>query len=277
MKLDSRYAAHPEDVKKYATEQLRASHLINEIFKADEVKLTYSHYDRIIAGGIMPVEAAVPLTGGKELASGYFLQRREMGVINVGGAGRVTADGQLYSMQPQDGLYVGMGAKEIIFESDDRNMPAKFYLNSATAHQTYPNRKINIQEANPKPLGTAEQCNKRTIYQYLHPAVLQTCQLCMGLTILEPGSNWNSMPCHLHERRMEVYFYFHLGDGIVFHMMGKPDETRHIIVHNEQAVISPSWSIHTGVGTRNYAFIWGMAGENQDFDDMDPVDPLSLR
>jgi len=277
MRLDVRYASHPEDVRNYHTEQLRAHHLIREIFRADEAMLTYSHYDRIIAGGVMPVDGTVRLTGGKEIASDFFLQRREMGVINVGGAGRVVVDGETYPMQPRDGLYVGMGAKEIHFESDEKAAPAKFYINSATAHHTYPNRKINIQDANPRPLGSAEQCNKRTIYQYLHPAVLQTCQLCMGLTILEPGSNWNSMPCHLHERRMEVYFYFDLGDGIVFHMMGKPDETRHIILHNEQAVISPSWSIHTGVGTRNYAFIWGMVGENQTFDDMDAIDPLCLR
>ncbi|MDR0928084.1 MAG: 5-dehydro-4-deoxy-D-glucuronate isomerase, partial [Oscillospiraceae bacterium] len=155
--------------------------------------------------------------------------------------------------------------------------PAKFYINSATAHKTYPNRKINIAEANPRPLGSAEQCNKRTIYQYLHPAVMQTCQLCMGLTVLEPGSNWNSMPCHTHARRMEVYFYFDLGEDIVFHMMGEPQETRHIVMHNEQAVISPTWSIHTGVGTRNYAFIWGMVGENQDFDDMDHIRMQDLR
>ena len=277
MRLDRRYAAHPDDVRNYSTEQLRAHHLIDEVFVADEAMLTYSHYDRIIAGGIMPVGSAVPLTGGVELACDYFLQRRELGVINVGSAGRVIVDGQVYPMQPFDGLYVGKNAMEVSFESDDPKDPAKFYLNSATAHQSHPTRKIDIEGANPRPLGSAEQCNKRTIYQYLHPAVMQTCQLCMGLTILEPGSNWNSMPCHLHERRMEVYFYFNLGDGIVFHMMGKPDETRHIILHNEQAVISPSWSIHTGVGTRNYAFIWGMTGENQDFDDMDAVDPLSLR
>lgn len=277
MKLDNRYASHPGDVRNYHTEQLRQHHLISEVFRENEAMLTHSHYDRIIAGGIMPVGAKVHLTGGKELASDYFLQRRELGVINVGGPGNVVVDGETYAMQPRDGLYVGMGAKEIYFQSDNADTPAKFYINSATAHKTYPNRKINISDANPRPLGTVEQCNKRTIYQYLHPAVLPTCQLCMGLTILEPGSNWNSMPCHLHERRMEVYFYFDLGDGIVFHMMGEPDETRHIVLHNEQAVISPSWSIHTGVGTRNYAFIWGMAGENQDFDDIDAIDPLTLR
>ncbi|MDL2318378.1 5-dehydro-4-deoxy-D-glucuronate isomerase [Eubacteriales bacterium OttesenSCG-928-A19] len=277
MKLDVRYASHPNDAKHYTTQQLRDEHLIETLFEADEALLTYSHYDRIIAGGVMPVSDKVALTGGKELASEYFLERRELGAINVGGAGRVHVDGEVYEMGPRDGLYVGMGAKEIFFESVDAKNPAKFYINSATAHKTYPNRKISISEANPRPLGTAEQCNKRTIYQYLHPAVMPTCQLCMGLTQLEPGSNWNSMPPHTHERRMEVYFYFDLDDAVVFHMMGEPQETRHVILHNEQAIISPSWSIHTGVGTRNYTFIWGMVGENQDFDDMDNINPLDLR
>lgn len=277
MKLDVRYASHPDDAKHYTTERLRGEHVIETIFAPDEALLTYSHYDRIIAGGVMPVNARVELTGGKELASAYFLERRELGAINVGGPGRVLVDAEAYEMGPRDGLYVGMGAKKIAFESTDPSNPAKFYINSATAHRNYPNRKISISEANPRPLGTAEQCNKRTIYQYLHPAVMPTCQLCMGLTALEPGSNWNSMPPHTHERRMEVYFYFDLDDAVVFHMMGQPQETRHVILHNEQAVISPSWSIHTGVGTRNYTFIWGMVGENQDFDDMDNINPLNLR
>lgn len=277
MKLNIRYASRPEDAKHYTTDTLRKEYLIEKLFEKDEALLTYSHYDRIIAGGVMPVDTRVRLTGGKELANEYFLERRELGAINVGGNGSVTVDGEAYPMGTRDGLYVGMGAKEIAFSSDDPKNPAKFYINSATAHKTYPNRKISIAEANPRPLGSAEQCNKRTIYQYLHPAVMQTCQLCMGLTALEPGSNWNSMPCHTHERRMEVYFYFDLGDAVVFHMMGEPRETRHIVLSNEQAVISPSWSIHTGVGTRNYAFIWGMVGENQDFDDMDNINPLDLR
>lgn len=277
MKLDVRYASHPEDAKHYTTDRLRSEHVIETLFAKDEALLTYSFYDRIIAGGVMPVSGKVALTGGKELASEYFLERRELGAINVGGAGTVTVDGEVYEMGPRDGLYVGMGAKEITFASKDAQNPAKFYINSATAHKTYPNRKISISEANPRPLGTAEQCNKRTIYQYLHPAVMETCQLCMGLTQLEPGSNWNSMPPHTHARRMEVYFYFDLDDAVVFHMMGEPQETRHVLLHNEQAVISPSWSIHTGVGTRNYTFIWGMVGENQDFDDMDNINPLDLR
>ncbi|MDR2657031.1 MAG: 5-dehydro-4-deoxy-D-glucuronate isomerase, partial [Oscillospiraceae bacterium] len=259
-------------------DRLRAEYVVETIFEADEATLVYSHFDRIIAGGIMPVKKAVELTGSKELAARYFLERRELGAINVGGPGKITVDGTTHEMAARDGLYVGMGAKTLTFESLDATNPAKFYLNSCPAHKTYPTTKINISQANPRPLGSAETCNKRTIYQYLHPAVMQTCQLCMGLTALEPGSNWNSMPCHTHERRMEVYFYFDVKPGqAVFHMMGEPTETRHVVLHNEQAVISPSWSIHTGVGTSNYTFIWGMCGENQDFDDMDAIGTLDLR
>ncbi len=276
MKLDIRYPSHPDDAKHYTTEELRRQYLIEKVFEADEALLTYSHFDRIIAGGVMPVTKPVALTGGKELASEYFLERRELGVINVGGAGRVTADGDVYELAPRDGLYVGMGVKKLEFESLDPSCPAKFWINSCPAHQTYPNKKINIKDAAKRPLGTVEQCNKRVINQYIHPSVLKTCQLCMGLTELEPGSNWNSMPCHTHERRMEVYFYFKLDDKILFHMMGQPRQTRHIIMHDEQAVISPSWSIHCGVGTGNYAFIWGMCGENQEFDDMDNIAPKDL-
>ena len=278
MQLTIRHPSNPLDAKHYTTDRLRSEFVIETLFQADEAILTYSHIDRIIAGGIMPVGGAVALTGSKALAAQYFLERRELGVINVGGAGRITVDGTAYDMNARDGLYVGMGAQSLSFESLDAADPAKFYLNSAPAHKTYPNVKIDISQANPRPLGAAETCNKRTIYQYLHPAVMQTCQLCMGLTVLEPGSNWNSMPCHTHERRMEVYFYFDLSDkDVVFHMMGEPTETRHVVLHNEQAVISPSWSIHTGVATSNYAFIWGMCGENQDFDDMDAIAPTTLR
>ena len=278
MQLTIRHPSNPLDAKHYTTDRLRSEFVIETLFQADEAILTYSHIDRIIAGGIMPVGGAVALTGSKALAAQYFLERRELGVINVGGAGRITVDGTAYDMNARDGLYVGMGAQSLSFESLDAADPAKFYLNSAPAHKTYPIVKIDISQANPRPLGAAETCNKRTIYQYLHPAVMQTCQLCMGLTVLEPGSNWNSMPCHTHERRMEVYFYFDLSDkDVVFHMMGEPTETRHVVLHNEQAVISPSWSIHTGVATSNYAFIWGMCGENQDFDDMDAIAPTTLR
>ena len=183
-----------------------------------------------------------------------------------------------YDLKQYDGLYVGMGAKTLSFESDDPADPAKFYINTCPAHKTYPTVKIDIDKANKRPLGAVETCNKRVINQYIHPAVMQSCQLCMGMTQLAPGSNWNSMPCHTHERRMEVYFYFDLKDhNVVFHMMGEPNETRHLLMHNEQAVISPSWSIHTGVGTSNYTFIWGMCGENQEFDDMDNIDPMDLK
>jgi len=277
MKLDISYPSHPDDAKHYTTEELRKYYHIPKVFEADEALLTYSHFDRIIAGGIMPVTKAVELTGGKELASAYFLERREMGIINVGGAGKVIADDETYELAPRDGLYLGMGVKKLEFESVDGNEPAKFWINSCPAHCTYPDKKINIKDAAKRPLGSLEACNKRVINQYIHPSVLKTCQLCMGLTELEPGSNWNSMPCHTHERRMEVYFYFNLEDKILFHMMGQPQETRHIIMHNEEAVISPSWSIHCGVGTGNYAFIWGMCGENQEFDDMDAVNPMEMK
>ena len=276
MKLDIRYPSHPADAKHYDTQELRRQYLIEKVFEADEALLTYSHFDRIIAGGVMPVSKAVALTGGKELASEYFLERRELGVINIGGAGKVVTENDEYDMAERDGLYLGMGIKKVEFMSLDPANPAKFWICSSPAHQTYPNKKINIADAAKRPLGTVEQCNKRVINQYIHPAVLKTCQLSMGLTELEPGSNWNSMPCHTHERRMEVYFYFNLGEKVLFHMMGQPQETRHIVMHNEQAVISPSWSIHCGVGTGNYAFIWGMCGENQDFDDMDNIDPQDL-
>ena len=278
MQLNVRYPSHPEDAKHYTTERLRRDFLIETVFQPDEAVFTYSHFDRIIAGGVMPVRQAVELTGAKELASDTFLERREMGCINVGGAGRITVDGTAYDLGPLDGLYVGMGAREIRLESADPAAPAKFYINTCPAHKTYPNVKVDIAKAAKRPLGATETCNKRVINQYFHPDVMHSCQLCMGLTALEPGSNWNSMPCHTHERRMEVYFYFDLkGDNVVFHMMGEPQETRHLILHNEQAVISPSWSIHTGVGTSNYTFIWGMCGENQAFDDMDNIDPMDLK
>ena len=278
MQLHVRYPSHPEDAKHYTTERLRRDFLIETVFQPDEAVFTYSHFDRIIAGGVMPVRQAVELTGSKELASDTFLERREMGCINVGGAGRITVDGTAYDLGPLDGLYVGMGAREIRLESADPAAPAKFYINTCPAHKTYPNVKVDIAKAAKRPLGATETCNKCVINQYFHPDVMHSCQLCMGLTALEPGSNWNSMPCHTHERRMEVYFYFDLkGDNVVFHMMGEPQETRHLILHNEQAVISPSWSIHTGVGTSNYTFIWGMCGENQAFDDMDNITPMDLK
>ncbi len=278
MKLDVRYASHPEDAKKYTTEELRAHYLIGTVFEPDAIRFTYSHVDRIIAGGVMPVQNEVAIETAKDLGVGYFLERREMGVINVGGAGEVELDGTFYRLGNRDGLYIGMGIRDVKFRSLDASHPAKFYINSAPAHHSYPVVKIEIEKANPVRLGSAETLNQRTIYQYVHPAVCQSCQLVMGLTMLEPGSVWNTMPTHTHERRMEVYFYFDMApDARVFHLMGQPGETRHIVMENEQAVISPSWSIHSGVGTGRYTFIWGMAGENQTFDDMDHVPMSALR
>ena len=278
MKLDVRYANHPEDSKHYTTEELRKHYFIETIFVADEANLTYSHVDRIIAGGIMPVSKEVRLEGSKELGSEFFLERRELGVINIGGAGKIVVDGVEYKMNSKDGLYVGMGSKELVFTSDDAKNPAKFYVNSAPAHTTYPIVKIDIEKANPVKLGSLANSNERTIFQYVHPAVCKSCQLLMGMTVLEPNNMWNTMPCHTHERRMEVYFYFNMQpETRVFHLMGEPKETRHIIVGNEQGVISPSWSIHSGVGTSNYTFIWGMVGENQTFTDMDAVAMEDLR
>lgn len=272
------YAHHPEDVKTYTTEKLREEFLMETVFRSDEITLTYSHVDRIIYGGTMPVEKALSLDAGKELAAKYFLERRELGVINVGGDGTITCDGEVHEIRAKEGFYIGRGTKEVVFASNNPSQPAKFYLNSCPAHTSYPTVKIDRQKALARPLGDSATMNKRTIYQFIHPDVLQSCQLSMGMTVLEEGSGWNTMPCHTHERRMEVYFYFDMAeDTRVFHMMGKPDETRHIVISNEQAVLSPSWSIHAGIGTRNYTFIWGMCGENQDFDDMDHVAMKDLR
>lgn len=272
------YAHHPEDVKTYTTEKLREEFLMETVFAADEITLTYSHVDRIIYGGAMPVEKALSLDAGKELAAKYFLERRELGVINIGGDGTITCDGEVHEIREKEGIYIGRGTKEVEFASKNPSRPAKFYLNSCPAHTSYPTVKIDRQKALARPLGDNATMNKRTIYQFIHPDVLQSCQLSMGMTVLEEGSGWNTMPCHTHERRMEVYFYFDMAeDTRVFHMMGKPDETRHIVMSNEQAVLSPSWSIHAGIGTRNYTFIWGMCGENQDFDDMDHVAMKDLR
>lgn len=276
--MDIRYSSHYEDAKKYDTSDLRRHFLIEELFVPGEIKMTYSHIDRIIVAGITPSDKSLFVEGSKELGCSYFLERREMGVINIGGAGIVTLDGEKYELNNSDGLYVGMGVKEVSFESVDAAKPAKFYMNSGTAHKTYPTVKIGLDKANKVKAGSDAECNKRTINQYVHPAVCESCQLVMGMTILEPGSIWNTMPCHTHERRMEVYLYFNMDeDSVVFHLMGKPDETRHIVMRNEQAVISPSWSIHSGVGTKNYTFIWGMVGENQTFTDMDVVAAKDLR
>ena len=277
-KMEIRFASHPEDVKSYDTEKLREKFHISKLFTKDNIRMVYSHIDRIITAGLMPVYQELKLQGGKELASEYFLERREMGCINIGGKGIITVDGVKYEMNPRDGIYIGMGNKEISFQCVDPENPPKFYVSSCPAHRQYPTVKIDITKAKKVPCGTVEDCNKRVINQYIHPEVMKSCQLSMGLTQLEPGSNWNTMPCHTHDRRMEVYLYLDMGENdAVFHMMGEPNETRHIVMHNEEAVISPSWSIHSGVGTKNYSFIWAMCGENQEFDDMDHIETRDLR
>ncbi|MGG7160592.1 5-dehydro-4-deoxy-D-glucuronate isomerase [Clostridium baratii] len=276
--MNYRYANHPEDSKKYTTKDLRKHYLVEEIFVDDKIELTYSHVDRIIFGGIKPVYKELVLEAGKEMGVEYFLERRELGLINIGGPAIVTIDGVEYNLNKRDGLYVGKGNKEVKFKSVNPEDPAKLYVNSVPAHKEYKTVKIEIEKANPVRLGDAKSLNKRTIYQYVHPNVCESCQLLMGMTILEEGSAWNTMPCHTHERRMEVYFYFDMEeDTRVFHFMGEPDETRHLVVKSEQAIISPSWSIHSGVGTSDYTFVWGMCGENQTFDDMDAIRMDELR
>lgn len=276
--METRQSISANEAKSMDTTELRKNLLIDELFKPNNIKMVYSYIDRIIIGGACPTNQAIPLKAGKELATDHFLDRRELGVFNVGDNGAITVDGQKYPMSNKDAIYVGSGAKEITFSSEFTESPARFYFNSATAHCSYPTTKISIDNAKQVPLGSLEEANKRTIYQFIHPDVLKTCQLCMGLTILDPGCVWNTMPCHTHARRMEVYFYLDLKtDNLVFHQMGEPQETRHIVIRNEEAVISPSWSIHSGVGTQNYAFIWGMVGENQTFTDMDMVNMSDLR
>ncbi|MDR1444137.1 MAG: 5-dehydro-4-deoxy-D-glucuronate isomerase [Treponema sp.] len=278
MKLEIRYAEHPDDAKNYDTKTLRDHYLLEKVFLKDEINLCYTHSDRVVFGGAFPVEKKLRLDGGKDFGSDVFLDRRELGVICIAGQGTISAGGTEYPMKKGDGLYIGKGIKEVIFSAAGQNNPPKFYLASAPAHTVYPVVFIPIEKANPRKLGDPSTVNVRTIYQYVHPAVCQSCQLVMGMTVLEDGSVWNTMPCHTHERRMEVYFYFDMDDNaVVFHIHGQPNETRHIVVNNEQAVISPSWSIHAGAGTAAYTFIWAMAGENQAFDDMDTVNAVDLK
>lgn len=270
--MEIRYASSNKDAKNYDTNRLREEYLIENLFTPDDLKLVYSHIDRIIVGGVCPCKDILKLKGSKELGSNFFLERRELGIINIGGAGVVVLDGEEFSLNTKDALYVGIGTKNVLFKSIDSKNPAKFYLNSAPAHHKYPTVKISLEDARKVKLGSTETSNKRTINQYIHPDVCQSCQLVMGMTMLEDGSVWNSMPTHTHDRRMEVYFYFDMEeDTRIFHLMGEPKETRHIVMKNEEAVISPSWSIHSGVGTASYTFIWGMVGENQTFTDMDHI------
>ena len=280
--MDIRYSVNQKDFKRYTTEETRKEFLIENLYVADEAVAVYSHVDRMVTLGCMPVLETVAIDKGidvwKNFGTHYFLERREIGIFNIGGAGSITADGQAFHMGYKDCLYITKGTKEVTFASDDSSKPAKFYMVSAPAHKECRTTFIPIEKAAKKPLGAMETSNKRVINQFIHPDVLETCQLSMGMTVLDPGSVWNTMPAHTHERRMEVYMYFEIPeDNVVFHMMGEGTETRHIVMQNEQAVISPSWSIHAGAGTSNYTFIWAMGGENQAFDDMDVIPTTGLR
>ncbi len=272
-----RYAHHPNDAKNYTTEELRREFLINNLFVENQIKLVYTMYDRLIVGGIMPVNQALTLETIDELKAPYFLERRELGIINVGGKGKVTVDGTVYELNNKEALYIGKGNKEVIFEAENGEQPY-FYINSAPAHHAFPTKKITKAEAEIVELGDAKYANRRTINKLIVNSVLETCQLQMGMTELHEGSVWNTMPSHTHTRRMEAYFYFDLEEGqTISHFMGQPTETRHIFLKNRDAVISPEWSIHSGVGTSNYSFIWGMAGENMDYGDMDAVKTDELK
>ncbi|MBY4833516.1 5-dehydro-4-deoxy-D-glucuronate isomerase [Burkholderia dolosa] len=278
--MDVRQGIHSEHAKTLDTAGLRRHFLVDSVFARDALSLTYSHIDRIIVGGAWPATrpVEVPASLGATLGVSHLLERRELGAINIGGPGWVDVDGQRHPVGAEEAIYIGQGGQGVVFGSDDPAHPAKFYVNCAPAHTAYPTRTITLAQASPETLGDAATGNRRTIYKFIVPDVLPTCQLSMGMTKLEPGSLWNTMPCHTHERRTEVYFYFNLADdAAVFHLLGEPHETRHAVVHNEQAVISPSWSIHSGVGTKAYAFIWGMVGENQVFKDMDHIAVADLR
>jgi 4-deoxy-L-threo-5-hexosulose-uronate ketol-isomerase len=276
-KSEIRYAHHPSDVKHYDTEALRSHFLIPDLFEYDTINLVYTMYDRLIVGSVLPVSKSLKLETITELKSVDFLDRRELGIINVGGLGRVKVDGTVYELGKKEALYVGRGAKQVIFERSGEEQPY-FYINSAPAHCSYSTKKIGKAEAEVIELGDQQYANRRTLHKLIVNSFVETCQLQMGLTELHPGNVWNTMPAHTHNRRMEAYFYFDLeADQTISHFMGPPQETRHLFVQNHQAVISPEWSIHSGVGTSNYSFIWGMAGENLDYGDMDGVSPAELR
>ena len=280
--MDIRYSANPNDVRRYTTEELQKEFLIENLYVPDSVVAVYSHVDRMVTMGCMPVAEKVSIDKGIDVWSNfgnkYLLERREIGIFNIGGPGTITVDGKVYELGFEDCLYITKGAKEVCFASDDQAKPAKFYMVSAPAHRSFETRLLKFADANKRVCGEAATANRRTINQFIHPDVLPTCQLSMGLTVLESGSVWNTMPAHTHERRMEVYMYFDVPDDqVVFHMMGQGKETRHIVMRSEQAVISPSWSIHAGVGTSSYTFIWAMGGENQEFDDMDNIPTAELR
>lgn len=280
--MDIRYSVNQRDVKRYTTQELRDEFLITGLYQPDQVVAVYSHVDRMVTFGCMPVTKEVALDEGIDVYANFgtdtILQRREIGIFNLGGTGKISVDDKVYNLEYKDCLYITMGAKEVLFSSVDGAKPAKFYMVSAPAHRSYETKLLTFKDAVKRPVGASETSNKRVINQFIHPDVLETCQLCMGMTVLESGSVWNTMPAHTHERRMEIYTYFEVPDDqVVFHFMGEGNETRHIVMKNEEAVISPSWSIHAGAGTCNYSFIWAMGGENQVFDDMDNIAITDLK
>ena len=276
--MQIRFQNSPKETAGMNTAELRANFLIENLMQPGKINLTYSHYDRMIVGGAVPVSGAIELPNEGELKANFFLERREIGIINVGGNGKVTADGVAYPLEKLECVYIGKGTQAVSFSSDDAGTPAVFYLLSVPAHQSYPNKKMTKAEASPVNLGDIATSNKRTIYKYIHNDGIQSCQLVMGLTTLEDGSVWNSVPPHTHTRRMEAYFYFDVNEAQrVMHFMGEPQETRHVVIANHEAVLSAPWSMHFGVGTASYGFIWGMAGENKEFTDMDAVPVASIK
>ncbi|MBN1781567.1 5-dehydro-4-deoxy-D-glucuronate isomerase [bacterium] len=276
--METRYSADPVRYARMTTNELREAFLLANLFQPGTIQLVYSEIDRAIAGGAVPAGKDIGLTSADELRADYFCQRRELGVMNIGAKGAVEVDGTVYDMDPLDGLYIGCGSKSVSFHSEKSGDPAVFYLLSYPAHKAYPTKQAKKADAAAVHLGSDEDCNKRTIYKYIHPDGIQSCQLVLGFTELADGNIWNTMPAHTHARRMEVYLYFAIeADHVVFHLMGPPEETRHIVVRNRQAVLSPSWSLHSGAGTKRYSFIWGMGGENQAFDDMDWIDMKTLK
>jgi 4-deoxy-L-threo-5-hexosulose-uronate ketol-isomerase len=278
IQYEERFASHPNDVRNYGTSQLREEFLIEKIFEVDRINLTYTGFDRFITGGAMPVKKELSLEAIDPLKAKHFCDRREVGIINIGGEGTVIVDGKDYVLNHKDAIYIGMGVKSVVLKSNVSKAPAMFYINSAPAHHAFPTKKIAKSDAITMYLGKAEEANERQIFQYIVKATVESCQLQMGITSLKTGNVWNTMPPHTHNRRMEVYFYTDLDPSqAICHFMGPGQETRHIWMANNQAVISPSWSIHSAVGTSNYSFIWGMAGENLDFTDMDVIKPTDLK
>ena len=277
--MNTEYAHSPKDIEHYSTEEMRDQFFVDHIFTPGDINLTYTYNDRMIFGGVTPTDDELEIALSKELGVEFFLQRRELGVINIGGNGAITIDGETHEMVTHDGYYVGMGHKHVTFTSADKTKPAKFYVVSTPAHKTYPDKKLPFANALAMPMGDQEHMNKRTIYKYIDASQMDTCQLQMGYTVLEPGNSWNTMPAHTHARRMETYLYIEFAnpDTRVFHFMGPANQSKHVVMSNESAVINPSWSIHCGVGTTNYAFIWAMCGENQTYDDMDAVTMEELK